>query len=245
MRLVTEAENTSLWRFDGLKLINYFSKVEIALWTISISVIIISFCVFDRTNYMTLLASLIGVTSLIFNAKGNPFGQLLMVIFSLLYGVISYTFAYYGEMITYIGMTLPMAMFALISWLRNPYNGKRSEVKVNRISRKENICMWVGALIITFLFYFILEHFNTANIVPSTLSITTSFVAVYLTFRRSPYFALAYASNDVVLIILWILASVYDIRYISVVVCFIAFLFNDIYGFLSWRKMEKRQRRGL
>lgn len=228
----------------GLKRINYFSKVEIALWTISISVIIISFCVFDRTNYMTLLASLIGVTSLIFNAKGNPFGQLLMVIFSLLYGVISYTFAYYGEMITYIGMTLPMAVFALISWLRNPYNGKRSEVKVNRISRKENICMWVGALIITFLFYFILEYFNTANIVPSTLSVTTSFVAVYLTFRRSPYFALAYASNDVILIILWILASVYDIRYISVVVCFIAFLFNDIYGFVSWRKMEKRQRRG-
>ena len=229
----------------GLKRINYFSKVEIALWTISISVIIISFCVFDRTNYMTLLASLIGVTSLIFNAKGNPFGQLLMVIFSLLYGVISYTFAYYGEMITYIGMTLPMAVFALITWLRNPYNGKRSEVKVNRISRKENICMWVGALIITILFYFILEYFNTSNIVPSTLSVTTSFVAVYLTFRRSPYFALAYASNDVVLIILWILASVYDIRYISVVVCFIAFLFNDIYGFVSWRKMEKRQRRGL
>ena len=229
----------------GLKRINYFSKVEIALWTISISVIIISFCVFDRTNYMTLLASLIGVTSLIFNAKGNPFGQLLMVIFSLLYGVISYTFAYYGEMITYIGMTLPMAVFALITWLRNPYNGKRSEVKVNRISRKENICRWGGALIITILFYFILEYFNTSNIVPSTLSVTTSFVAVYLTFRRSPYFALAYASNDVVLIILWILASVYDIRYISVVVCFIAFLFNDIYGFVSWRKMEKRQRRGL
>lgn len=41
-------------------------------------VIIISFCVFDRINYMTLCASLIGVTSLIFNAKGNPFGQLLI-----------------------------------------------------------------------------------------------------------------------------------------------------------------------
>lgn len=48
---------------------DYFSKSEIVLWSSSVMVIIISFCVFDRINYMTLCASLIGVTSLIFNAK--------------------------------------------------------------------------------------------------------------------------------------------------------------------------------
>ena len=220
---------------------NYFSKTEIGLWIASELLIIISFCIFDRMNYMTLCASLIGVTSLIFNAKGNPVGQLLMVVFSLLYGIISYTFAYYGEMITYLGMTMPMAIFALISWIRNPYNGNKAEVKVNDISKFENLCMWMGTLVVTILFYFILEYFDTANIVPSTISVTTSFLAVYLTFRRSPYFALAYASNDIVLIVLWILASISDIRYISVVVCFIAFLINDIYGFISWRKMKIRQ----
>lgn len=45
----------------------------------------------------------------------------------------------------------------------------------------------------------------------------------------------------IILIILWILASLYDIRYVSVVVCFIAFFANDIYGFVSWRKMKTRQ----
>lgn len=120
---------------------DYFSKSEIVLWSSSVMVIIISFCVFDRINYMTLCASLIGVTSLIFNAKGNPFGQLLMVVFSLLYGIISYTFSYYGEMITYLGMTMPMAIFALISWLKNPYNGNKAEVKVNSIGKRENVCI--------------------------------------------------------------------------------------------------------
>ena len=225
----------------GKDLVRYFTKEERWLWLSSVVLIIISFCVFDRENYMTLCASLIGVTSLIFNAKGNPFGQLLMVIFSLLYGMISYTFAYYGEMITYLGMTMPMAVFALISWLRNPYNGNRAEVKVNRISRKEVVFMWILAAVVTVVFNFILAYFHTANIIPSTLSVTTSFVAVYLTFRRSPYFAVAYASNDVVLIVLWVLASMSDVRYISVVVCFAAFLVNDIYGFVNWRKMEKRQ----
>ena len=223
------------------KLFNYFSKLEIALWLTSVSLIVMSFLAFDRTNYLTLLASLVGVTSLIFNAKGNPFGQLLMVIFSILYGVISYTFSYYGEMITCLGMTMPMAVFALISWLRNPYNGNKAEVKVNTISRKEHFLMWIVTIIITIIFYYILTFFDTANIVPSTISVTTSFLAVYLTFRRSPYFALAYAANDIVLIILWMLASLSNVRYISVVVCFIAFLFNDIYGFINWQKMKIRQ----
>ena len=219
----------------------YFSKTEIALWCSSAAVILISFCAVDRENYLTLIASLIGVTSLIFNAKGNAFGQLLMVIFSLLYGIISFTFAYYGEMITYLGMTMPMAIFALISWLKNPYKDNKAEVKVNSIGKTETLFMWLGAAAITVLFYFILTYFDTANIVPSTLSVTTSFLAVYLTFRRSPLFALAYASNDVVLIVLWIMASVHDIRYLSVVVCFVAFLVTDIYGYISWQKMKIRQ----
>ena len=223
----------------------YFSKTEIALWCSSVALIIISFCVFDRENYLTLLASLIGVTSLVFNAKGNPFGQVLMVVFSLLYGIISFTFAYYGEMITYLGMTMPMAVFALISWLRNPYNGNKTEVKVNTISQKETWFMWLGTAAVTLLFYFILSYFNTANIVPSTLSVTTSFLAVYLTFRRSPYFALAYAANDIVLIVLWVMASICDVKYISVVVCFIAFSVNDIYGYISWQNMKIRQSKNL
>ena len=223
------------------KLLSYFSKLEIALWISSVVLILLSFLSFDRTNYLTLIASLIGVTSLIFSAKGNPLGQGLMVIFSLLYGMISYTFSYYGEMITYLGMTMPMAVLALISWLCNPYKGNRAEVKVNSIGRLEQMLMWLATVVVTFVFYFILEHFGTANVIPSTISVTTSFLAVYLTFRRSPYFALAYAANDIVLIILWILASVSDIRYISVAVCFVAFLFNDVYAFISWQRMKKRQ----
>lgn len=223
------------------KIKNYFSKLELALWISSVFLIVASFCLFDRQSYLTLFASLIGVTSLIFNAKGNPFGQILMVIFSLIYGIISFGFSYYGEMITYIGMTMPMSVFALISWLKNPYNNNKSEVKVNTLCKKDILYMSLLTVFVTVVFYFILVYFNTTNIIPSTISVTTSFSAVYLTYKRSPYFAIAYALNDIVLIVLWVLASLYQTRYISVVICFAAFLVNDIYGFINWQKMKKRQ----
>jgi len=219
-----------------------FTRSELLIWLLSSGAILISFLAFDRANYLTLAASLIGATSLIFNAKGNPFGQFLMILFSLLYGIISYTFAYYGEMITYLGMTAPMALVALITWLRNPYGNNPSEVAVSRLKKFELPLIFFLTLIVTTLFYHILDAFDTKNMFLSTLSISTSFIAVYLTFRRNPYFALAYAANDIVLILLWILAAKEDSSYVSVIVCFIIFLINDLYGFMQWRKREKAQR---
>ena len=223
------------------KLIKYFTKTEWAIWLSSIGLIIVSFIFSPTKDYLSFVSSLVGVTALIYSAKGNPFGQVLMILFCIMYGIISYSFAYYGEVITYVLMTGPMAVYALISWLRNPYEGNKAEVKVNRISKKEVLTMIGLSIVVTIVFFFVLKRFGTANLIVSTLSVTTSFIAVYLTARRSPFYALAYAANDIVLIILWLLASIGNPEYITTVACFIVFLINDIYGFISWRRMEKRQ----
>ena len=224
------------------KIFRYFTKFEMLLWIASISMILISFLIFDKEGYLVLIASIIGATFLIFNAKGNPVGQFLTIVFSVLYGIISHEFSYYGEMITYLGMTMPMAFVALVSWLKNPYKNNRAEVKTNIISKMEIVFMLFLSILVTIIFYFILEFFDTANLIPSTISVLTSFLAAYLTFRRSPYFALAYATNDLVLIVLWLLASIEDKTYLSVVICFVVFLVNDLYGFVNWKKIEKRQK---
>lgn len=219
----------------------YFSKGEKWLWFLSVLLIFSSFLVFNRGSVLTLLASLIGVTSLIFNAKGNPIGQLLIIVFSVLYGLISYSFAYYGEMATYLGMTAPMSVVALVSWLRNPYHGNRAQVKIDILSRRAIVFMLALTMAVTVIFFYILKAFHTVNLVPSTVSVTTSFLAVFLTYKRSAFFALAYAANDVVLVVLWTLASMTDISYVSMVTCFGIFLVNDVYTFFNWKRMYKRQ----
>lgn len=224
------------------RFLRYFTAGEWALWLGSVFLIVLSFAIFDRVNYLTLASSLVGVTSLIFCAKGNPAGQVLILVFGVLYGIISYRVAYYGEMITYLGMTAPMAVIALIAWLKNPFGGKRSQVSVNRLCAKEWVIIAFVTAAVTAAFYFILEFFGTANLIPSTISVATSFFAVCLTFRRSPFFALAYALNDAVLIVLWSLAAVEDISCLSVIICFAVFFVNDIYGYINWRRMAAFQR---
>ncbi|HRR76794.1 MAG TPA: nicotinamide riboside transporter PnuC [Ruminococcus sp.] len=223
------------------KITSYFSKLEIGLWLFAVAMITGSALLFGGGSLLTIIASVIGVTSIIINAKGNPLGQLLMLFFIVFYGYISWRFSYYGEMMTYMGMTGPMAVFSLISRLRNPFREGKAEVRVNTLKPQEIFFLCFLTAAVTVLFFFILRYFNTANLIPSTLSVTTSFAAVYLTFRRSAYFSLVYAMNDTVLMILWGLASFTDSSYISVVICFLMFLITDIYGFISWKKMKRRQ----
>ena len=223
------------------KITAYFSKFELALWIGSASGILLAFLLFDGENYLSLIAALIGVSSLTFYAKGNPIGHIIGIFFCLFYTFISYTFSYYGEMITYLFMSLPMAIIALISWRRNLYSGKKAEVTINSISKKDLVMMWILTILVTSLFYFVLKYFGTANLIPSTLSVATSFAAVYLCSKRTPYYAVAYMANDIVLIVLWLLASLESTRYISMLLCFIAFLFNDIYGFINWQRMKRMQ----
>ncbi len=221
----------------------YFTKLEIGLLASSLTLILASFLIFDRENYFNMIASLIGALALIFCAKGNPFGQVLMIIFASLYVTIAWFIRYYSEVITYLFMTLPMAIISLISWLKNPFEKGKAEVRVNVLSKKEFGFSFLLSAVVTVIFFFILRAFNTANLIVSTISIFTSFLACYLTFRRSEYFALAYLVNDIVLIVLWAVATISSIEYLSVVICFLVFLFNDLYTFISWRKIKKRQKK--
>ena len=83
----------------------------------------ISFIFSPEKDVLTLLASLFGVTALIFIAKGYIIGQALVIIFALLYGVVSFKNEYYGEVITYVCMSAPMAVMShsKMLWLWKNY----------------------------------------------------------------------------------------------------------------------------
>ncbi len=225
------------------KLLSGFTKFDITLWSISTVIILTSYCLLPSGNPAGCIASLIGITALIFLAKGRAAGQILMILFSTIYAVISFQMRYYGEMLTYMLMTAPMAVFSLISWLRNPYKSGKS-VKIAKLNAKKLIAMLILTAAVTVIFYFILAYFGTASLLISTISVSTSFFAASLTFLRSPYYALGYTLNDIVLIVLWSIASGGNPEYIVMVICFSVFLINDMYGFFCWQSMKKKQLRG-
>lgn len=217
------------------------NKKEWVLYTMSLIIVVGSNLFSDYINVLNLISTAIGVTALIFIAKGNVWGQVFSLIFAILYAITSYNSRYYGEVFICILMTIPLSIFSIIVWLKNPYKKGENIVKIHKLTLKEvifSICLTIG---VTVGFYFILSAFNTLNLAVSTVSICTSFLASYLMLRRNTFYAIAYTLNDIVLIILWTLASIKDLSNLPVVACFSMFLFNDLYAFFSWRKREREQ----
>lgn len=215
-----------------------FKKKDWILWIASLILVAVSNIISPEFDVLILIAALVGVTSLVFAAKGNGWAQVLIVIFSILYGIISFRFRYWGEMVTYLGMTMPMGVWSAIVWFKNPSEEKNNEVKIASMNMFKWLILIILTIIVTIIFYFILKYFETPNIIFSTISITTSFMAASLTILRSSYYALFYAMNDIVLIVLWIAATIENPVYFPVIMNFVIFLVNDLYGFINWRRRE-------
>lgn len=220
--------------------IKNLSRFERCLWIFSLIGVSVCYAFTPEKSLLSLAASLVGVTALIFVAKGDVVGQALSVAFALFYGLVSWQMRYYGEIITYLCMTAPIAMMSVITWLRNPYS--EHEVRVRVLKLRHWIALTGLALAVTVAFYFILDWFDTPNLIFSTISVFTSFMASGLTMLRSEYYGFWYGMNDIVLIVLWVLASIKDVSYVPMVACFFIFLLNDAYGFINWQRIKKRQK---
>ncbi len=147
-------------------LYNPFAKLSKFEWALYFSSLIIvggGFLLTSSRDYLTLTASLIGVTALIPVAKGDSWGQILTAVFAVIYAVISWGFRYYGEMITYVGMSAPIAVLSVIEWVRHPYK-HTTEVEVSTVTPKKAAKIAVLTALVTFAFYFILGAFGTNNL---------------------------------------------------------------------------------
>lgn len=217
-----------------------FTKLEMTILITSVVVIIASFILTGANDVLTFLSSLFGAVALIFIAKGYIFGLIVSICFSILYSIISFSYKYYGEAITYVFMIIPVDIFSLVTWKMNKKDNQK-EVTIGKLNSKKIALISILAIIVTTIFYFVLKALDNTNLLMSTVSITTSFLAGILTLFRSPYYGLAYAANDLVLIVLWLLATIKDPGYLPMFLCFVVFLINDLYGFYNWNRLRKIQ----
>jgi nicotinamide mononucleotide transporter PnuC len=224
--------------------IKYFSPFEWALWLGGIAIIVVGFCLGTDKNALSLISSIFGISCIIFSAKGNVLGQGIAIVFAITYAILAYTKAYYGEMIIYLALMLPIHIASIVTWIKNSSKkkGKMPEVKVNNIRAKEFAIGGVVACGLMVGFYFLLKALNTDNLVISTISLITSLAAAYLMLRRCEYYNICFILNDLVLIALWSLKmSVDGISVLPTVLSFVIFLATDTYSFISWRRLKKRQ----
>ena len=207
------------------------------------SIIIVSLIgIIYKSDLLTMSCSIVGIITALLLAKGKNLGQVFGVLITLLYSVVSFKNKFYGEVIIYIFLMLPMYIVGIISWMKHQ-NKITNSVEINKITNREWIIIFIVTVIIFIAVYFLLKIFNTSEILVSTFSVIASIFAVYLQIRRSRFSFYFYVINDLILIILWGIPVVKG-NFLLLPMLFnpIINLINDSYGIINWRNLEKIQK---
>ena len=195
-----------------------------------------------KSDLLTISCSIVGIITALLLAKGKNLGQVFGLLITILYSIVSFKNKYYGEVLIYSLLMLPMYIIGIITWI-NHKNEKTNSVEINSINKKEWVIVSIVFVGVFICIYYLLKAFNTNELVVSTISVLASLFAVYLQIRRSKYSFSFYMVNDVILMFLWGIPVVRG--------SFILFpmllnptinLINDTYGFYNWKKTEKIQK---
>ena len=215
---------------------------ELVFMVVAVLIATIPFLIFKEKNILSLICSIIGIISMIFISKGFLYAPILGVIYDALYIAVSWSQNYYGEVIIFAFIMIPMELFSVFTWLKNKNKQEQELVQTNKLHKKEVGILIILSIVTTISFYFILLALNTKELFINTISLTANFIGVYLMFRRSKYYALSYFVDDLIAITLWIITIVVSgIEFIPNLICLICFAVIDIYGFITWSKNEKNE----
>ena len=195
-----------------------------------------------KSDALTMIASIVGIMCALFLAKGLVLGQFLGIAIVILYSIVSYKNGFYGELLIYLVIMLPMYIWGIVEWLKHK-NGETKSVEVNSIKWKEWLIVSLCSVALFVGGYFLLKALNTNELIVSTLSIVDNIFAVYLLARRSKYGFISYIINDLILIALWGIPVIQgNWLLLPMLINPIVNLINDTYGVINWTRMQKSQK---
>ncbi len=189
-----------------------------------------------KSDLLTISASFCGFLCALTQAKGKIISQFIGLIEVFLYSMVSYRSHYYGEVITYMVILLPLYIAGIYSWMTHQDKESKKVIK-NEISKKESIILFITNIFLFIMIYQLLKYFHTSQLIISTLSLIVSLTATYLIVRRSKYGFLFYIINDIILIILWGIPVIKgELILIPLIIDVILLFINDTYGWKKWNK---------
>lgn len=195
-----------------------------------------------KDSVIGLITSLSGMLCVVLVAKGKIFNYYPGIINVVLYAYLSYNQSFYGEVALNLLYFLPMQFIGLYLWKKHlSAQTESSDVHVNRLSKKALLVWACATLLSTVLLGYILDRIGGAQ--PYVDSITTilQIVAQIFMIKRLVEQWITWIFVNIFSIILWFAAFMSTGNDVTILIMWIAYLVNSLYGYFNWRKIYKTQ----
>lgn len=222
----------------------YFEEWNLweVIWLLSFTVIILTLSILWKDTWYGTVASLTGIWCVVLTAKGKISNYYFGIVNVILYAVVAYQSKFYGEVMLNILYFLPMTIGAIFLWKKHKVSEDRpDDVRIITLEWKERILWFVGS-VFAILGYTYLLYVLKGNL-PWVDSITTvaSIVAMIILARRAIEQWILWIFVDILTVVMWVIAIKQGAGDITVLIMWIAYLINAVYGYMNWLKLLKEQ----
>ena len=218
-----------------------YNVIDLILILAGILAVTISGIIF-KSEWYIFVNTLLALFCVLTQAKGKVITQFLGIAWFSFYVFISYKQKFYGEALVYLTVMIPLYIYGVIHWLQNRDKTDNVVIVRNNLSKKEWLISGFSLCAVAVGIFFLLKALNTAQLVVNTLSFVTMLPAVYLLMRRCKWNQIAFLVNDFIVPFLWLfLVLEGDYSFLPMCIYHVFQITYDIYGFIEWIKLEKKQ----
>lgn len=254
-------KNLTRKTFGSLSEWSTFEKSWLLLFTaINLAV----FFIFGTDSFLGLIASLSGILCVVLVAKGKISNYFFGLVQVLIYGYISMQFSLYGEAMLNFLFYTPLQFIGFYLWYRNAKNNSKEgttaltettagsspsssfKITVKKLSWKGLLGLTLVSGLAIWAYALLLQALSGASVGLDSATTVLSIVAQFLMLARYAEQWLLWIIVNILSIALWGLtltgsqATGEDPAW-NVLIMWVAFLFNSIYGYINWLKISKKQ----
>ncbi|WP_338453088.1 nicotinamide riboside transporter PnuC [Niallia oryzisoli] len=189
-----------------------------------------------QDSVLGLITSLSGMLCVVLVAKGKIFNYYPGILNILLYAYLSYQQGFYGEVALNILYFLPMQLIGLLLWQKHQSDKQNiSDVAVSMLNKKLKFIWGMIIVAATVLLGFVLQKMGGAQPYVDASTTILQVAAQFFMIKRLVEQWITWIIVDMVSIWMWLTAFLTTGNDVTVLIMWIAYLFNAIYGYVNWK----------
>lgn len=219
-----------------------WNKFELAWLSIAITIIVILGFLWDDTM-LGMISSIAGILCVVLVAKGKIANYYFGIIQCSTYAYIAYTYGLYGEAMLNALFFLPIQFIGLYMWNKNKksetdvVNGE--DIYIKKLTLEQWLILIPVIIITSFIYMNLLIIINAQQVRLDSIAVILSIVAQFLMIYRYAEQWIMWIIVNVLTIILWLITLITSGNDWTILVMWVAFLINSIYGYMNWIKISK------
>jgi nicotinamide mononucleotide transporter len=221
----------------------YFADWDLyeRIWLIVFTCIIIVLSIYWKDSFTGILASLTGIWCVVLIAKGKIANYYFGIVNVVAYAYVAFGSQYYGEVMLNMIYFLPMQFVGIYLWRKRRVSNKKDDVKVIYMSNKQRIIWSFITIAGTILYGFFLKYLGgNLPFIDSSSTVMSVIAMILMVFVFVEQWVL-WILVDIVSIIMWFTVMIKGGNDVAVLVMWVAFLVNAIYGLYNWIKLARKQ----